>query len=222
MEDFFSKNSNIKGVIFDCDGVLVDSEVLSCGALNVIFKKYFNVDIGRDYSHVTGKSLKDGFKYYIETHHIQVPPSLRISDLYKEKDQAYMTVARNKLKLFPGVLELLEYIKKSNLGVSVASSGTPEKIKFNLEQGRITDYFKIITSANEVENGKPHPDLFLLSAQKLSLQPTECAVIEDSVSGIKAAKAANMIAIGVTNTFDEPTLQKAGADIIVTKLNELI
>ena len=219
--DFFSKN-NIKGVIFDCDGVLVDSEVLSCGALNVIFEKYFNVDIGTDYSPIVGKALKDSIGYFLKTFSIQVPDTINLDDLYKEKDLAYMNVARNKIKLFPGVLELLDYLIKSNLKFSLASSGTPEKINFNLEQGKISNYFKIVTSAKEVKNGKPHPDLFLLSAKKLSLLPADCAVIEDSVSGIKAAKAAHMVAIAVTNTFDHSTLQDAGADIIVTRLNELI
>lgn len=221
MNDFFSQN-NIQGIIFDCDGVLVDSEKLSCGALNVIFEKYFQVDIGTDYSHVTGKSLKDGFKYYIETHHIQVPPSLDLTELYVEKDRVYQNSAKNNLQSFPGVVDLLNFLKKTTFSIAVASSGSHEKIDFNLTQAKLDSYFSIISSADEVAHGKPHPDLFLLCAQKMGVDPKHCLVIEDSVLGIKAAKAANMLAVGVTNTFAKKSLVTAGADMIVTRLDELL
>ena len=221
MKDFFSQN-DIQGIIFDCDGVLVDSEKLSCGALNVIFEKYFQVDIGTDYSHVTGKSVKDGFKYYIETFHIQVPPSLELSDLYIEKERIYQDSARNSLKSFPGVTELIDFLKKPTFSMAVASSGSHEKINFNLTQAKLDSYFSLITSADEVVHGKPHPDLFLHCAQKIGVDPKHCLVIEDSVSGIKAAKAAKMLAVGVTNTFAEKNLVAAGADKIVTRLDELL
>ena len=221
MKDFFSEN-NIKGVIFDCDGVLVDSEKLSCGALNVIFEKYFNIDIGTDYSPVIGKSLKDSIGYYLSAFQVKLPNTIKLQTLYREKDAAYQNLARNKLQPFSGVNELLEYLKQSSLEITVASSGSHEKIQFNLEQGKLQKYFSIITSADEVQYGKPNPDLFILSAKKLSLDPTNCLVIEDSVSGIKAAKAANMLAVGVTNTFDRKVLLNAGADKIITRLDELI
>ena len=221
MKDFFSEN-NIKGIIFDCDGVLVDSEKLSCGALNVVFEKYFNIDIGTDYSQIIGKSLKDSLGYYISTFQIKVPNTLDLQTLYQEKDASYQNLARNNLQPFSGVIELLEYLKQSLLQITVASSGTHEKIQFNLEQGKLQKYFSIITSADEVQHGKPNPDLFLLSAKKINLNPSNCLVIEDSVSGIKAAKAANMFTVGVTNTFDSKTLLEAGADKIVVKLDELI
>lgn len=221
MKDFFSQN-NIKGVIFDCDGVLVDSEKLSCGALNVIFEKHFQVDIGTDYRPVIGKALKDSIGYFLKTFNIQLPSDFDLLTLYKEKDQAYQNLARNKLQLFSGVIELLEFLRKSQIIIAVASSGSHEKIHFNLEQGKIQQYFEIITSADEVKNGKPSPDLFLYSAKKMKIDPKMCLVIEDSVSGIKAAKDANMIAIGVTNTFEYKDLSEAGADKIVTKVNELV
>ncbi len=221
MEDFFSQN-NIQGVIFDCDGVLVDSEKLSCSALNVVFEKHFQIDIGSDYSQVLGKSLKDGFKYYIETYKLTIPSSLQLSDLYLEKERAYLDLARNNLQAFSGVKELLNFLQNKSYKVAVASSGMLEKINFNLHQGKLETYFSIISSADEVQQGKPEPDLFLLSAKKMNLNPENCVVIEDSVSGIKAAKAANMYAVGVTNSFDEKDLLAAGADKIVTRIDELL
>lgn len=221
MTEFFSGNY-IKGVIFDCDGVLVDSEKLSCNALNVIFERHFNVDIGRDYSPVVGKSVTDGIRYYLSKHNINVSDSVDIVKLGKEKDEAYMSVARNKLQSLPGVLDLLDYLQNKKILKSVASSGSINKITFNLEQSKLQKYFQIISSADEVKRGKPNPDLFLLSAKKMNLDPQQCVVIEDSVSGIRGAKAADMLAIGVTNTFDKNSLVSAGADVVVTRLDELL
>ena len=221
MKDFFSQN-NILGVIFDCDGVLVNSEKLSCRALNVVFEKYFQTDIGTDYSHVLGKSLKDSFKYYIESFQLELPPSINLSELYLEKDLVYQKLARNNLESFPGVVELLDYLQDTSLTITVASSGTHDKINFNLQQGKLDKYFSLITSADEVQQGKPHPDLFLLSAQKMNLDPERCMVLEDSVSGIKAAKAAHMTTVGVTNSFSKEILHDSGADVIVHRLDELI
>lgn len=219
--DFFTHH-NIKGVIFDCDGVLVDSELLSCGAINVIFEKYFNVDIGHDYSSIIGNRLEDTFKFYLEKFDISIPSTINLTDLYKQKDQEYQNLARGKLHLFPGVEELLKNLINRTIKISVASSGTPEKIKFNLHEGGLTKYFTILTSAVEVQNGKPHPDIFLLSAQKMHLKPENCLVVEDAVAGVKAAKAAGMMAVAVPNTFDKQFLIEAGADKIITRLDELI
>lgn len=219
--DFFSENK-IKGVIFDCDGVLVDSELMSCSAINIIFEKYFQVDIGRDYSQIVGKKVADGFDYYIKTFNITVPPHISLPDLYIQKDKEYQNLARNKLQTFPGVVSLLDYLQTNKLKMIVASSGTKDKISFNLHESSLEKYFSLITSSEEVKNSKPAPDLFLLSAKKLHLEPKNCMVIEDSRNGIKAAKAAGMIALGVTNTFKKEDLLQAGADIIVTRIDELI
>lgn len=221
MSDFFTKNS-IKGVIFDCDGVLVDSEVLSCNALNVIFEKHFKIDIGNDYSPVIGKSVIDGINYYISKHKISVPASLDITKLGEEKDETFMSLARDTLKSFPGVIILLEYLQTEKISKCVASSGSLEKITFNLQETKLLKYFEIISSSQEVIKGKPNPDLFLLSAKKMNLRPEECVVIEDSVMGIKGAKAAHMMAVGVTTSFKKDDLLLAGADVIITRVDDLL
>ena len=78
--DFFSENK-IHGVIFDCDGVLVDSELMSCSAINIIFEKYFHVDIGTDYTPVIGKKIADGFDYYINKFNVTVPAHINLQEL---------------------------------------------------------------------------------------------------------------------------------------------
>lgn len=221
MVDFFTKN-NIKGIIFDCDGVLVDSEKLSCGALNVVFEKHFNIDIGTDYSNIIGNALADSFFYYFNKFNLELLSNSEMQQLYLEKDLAYQNLARGTIKSFPGVIFLIEEIEKLHLYKAVASSGTHNKINFNLTESNLKKYFSVISSADEVEKGKPHPDLFLLTAQKMFLEPQQCAVIEDSLSGIKGAKAANMYAIGVSNTFDKESLLSVGADIVVSRLDELL
>jgi phosphoglycolate phosphatase len=225
MENFFSKiesKNEIIGVIFDCDGVLVDSEKLSCYALNLVFEKYFNVDIGSDYSNVLGKNLNDSFIYYFNKFNIRLPPPVTFENLYFEKDNEYQNLARDILRPFPGVVELLDFLKKKKIEVCVASSGTLEKIEFNLNQTKLRKYFNIITSSDEVTKGKPDPELFLLSAKKMQIDPNRCLVIEDSLSGIEAAKKANMTVVGVSNTFKTDELLQSGADKVVKRIDELI
>ena len=210
---------NIKGLIFDCDGVLVDSEPLSCYSLNLLFKRKFNVDIGNDYSQVIGTSLKDTISYYFDKHGLN---NSNIEELLAEKDQIYMEIAKNTLKPFSGIVSFLDEAEKSNYRIAVASSGSRDKINFNLEETKLLKYFEFITSSTEVLKGKPAPDLFLKAAEKFKFSPSECIVFEDSLTGIKAANQAGMYVVGITNTFDYGKLIKTEADLVIDSISEII
>lgn len=215
---------SIKGVIFDCDGVLVDSEPHSCYALNVLFDKYFNVDIGSDYSFVLGKTLKDSFAHYFKKYKIKNVDKKVLKNIYSEKDEIYRDLARGNLQAFDGVEDLIKNCLEKEIKIAVASSGALSKILFSLNETGLKKYFSNITSSDEVklDRGKPFPDLFLLSAKKLNINPKKCLVIEDSLSGIKASKSAQMYSVGVTNTFSTDKLEKVNPDLIVSNVSELI
>ncbi|MHA2363449.1 MAG: HAD family hydrolase [Candidatus Hodarchaeales archaeon] len=213
------ENESVNGLIFDCDGLLVDSEPLSCYALNMLFEKYFNVDIGSDYSHVLGKTTKDSLDYYFREFNLSFDD---INLLLVEKDQIYQELAKESLKAFPGVREFIKFTLKMGYKLIVASSGSTEKILFSLTKTKLIDHFSTIVSSSEVTYGKPAPDLFLKAAEKLDLNPNQCIVFEDSISGIVAAKKASMLAIGITNTFPSNKLRSAGADLVVGSFSELL
>ena len=207
-----------KGIIFDNDGVLVDSEYLSCYALNVLFENIFGIDIGRDYSKVLGTSDEYAIKYYLKKHGIN---KFDLENLKIEKGKIYFEIAKDKLKTFPHLERLLLKLK-DNMKLAVASSGSHEKIKFSLDQIKCRNYFDYIFSTEDVSKGKPNPDLFLHTAKVMKLKVEECVVIEDSINGIKAAKSANMDVIGFTSSFSEEELKGAGADIVIRSFKELL
>ena len=206
------------GIIFDNDGVLVDSEYLSCYALNILFENFFGIDIGKDYSNVLGTSDKYAIEYYLTKHSII---EYDIENMVLEKSKIYFQIAIDKLKTFPSLEKLLLKLK-NNKKLAVASSGSHKKIKFSLDQIKCQNYFDYIFSTDDVANGKPNPDIFLHSAKVMKLKVEECVVIEDSINGIRAAKSANMDVIGFTSSFSEEALKGAGADIVIKSFKELL
>jgi len=211
--------ADVEAILFDCDGVLVDSEYLSTNALNIVFENEFNIDIGRDYTPVIGTSLATALKYYLDLHHIK---EFDLDDLKLKKEQAYFQQAKERLRSFDGCDEFLTLVKKKGLKIAVASSGSHEKINFSLTTTGLKNYFEIFCSADDVMKGKPAPDLFIAAASKVGVSPEKCIVIEDSVNGIKATKAAKMYAIGFLGSFDQQTLFQAGADLVVNGYKNLI
>ncbi|MHA2250272.1 MAG: HAD family hydrolase [Candidatus Kariarchaeaceae archaeon] len=199
---------NVKAVIFDCDGVLVDSESMSCGALNVVFEDQFGIDIGENYEPVLGTSLAYSLKYYLDKFNITYD---NISKLAEMKEQTYFTMAKKSLTSFPFCEEFINLLRSHDILIAVASSGSLEKIEFSLSHVNFQSYFEIITSSSEVKRGKPYPDLFLRTAEKLKVTSHECVVVEDSLSGIQAAIRANMRVIGFPGSFPNDALLKEGA-----------
>lgn len=116
-------------------------------------------------------------------------------------------------------MEFIEKALELNLVICVASSGTPEKINFNLSESGLKGYFKTIISCEDIKRGKPEPDIFLASARRLGVKPGNCIVVEDSLYGITAAKRASMYCIGLTTSFSRERLIEA--DMIVDNLTEV-
>jgi HAD superfamily hydrolase (TIGR01509 family) len=207
-------------IIFDCDGVLVDSEVISCRAHAATLTRHgypitedqvFDRFLGRSMRQATleveaelGRSLPDDF-------HTQV---------YAEIFQSFAT----SLEATPHIVETLAAI---TLPVCVASSGPPEKISASLNRVGIYDRFSPhIFSAVQVKHGKPAPDLFLFAAEAMKVSPARCLVIEDSVSGIAAARAAGMTVLGYyggshCRPGHAETLRAAGAAVTFDDMREL-
>lgn len=183
---------DIKLIIFDCDGVLVDSEILSQRVLLHMLKgigvnaseDYFYTHfLGYNFEHVTAKVLED----------FSVTLTSEFRESYRK---ALVKVFASELVTTVGLNGLLSQL---NVSSCVATSGSPEKVKHSLSFTGLENFFngRVFTSS-EVEKGKPAPDLFLYAAAKMGVLPENCLVIEDSPTGIKAALAANMRVIRYT------------------------
>lgn len=173
-------------IIFDCDGVLVDSEPL---AMRVLLKTLAaqGIDIApkaafRDY---LGRSLASISESLVESHGVP----LETAGLTAMRADLY-ALYRRELKPTSGILDALSQL---DCPICVASSSQPERIRLSLElTGLLPSFEPNIFSASMVENGKPAPDLFLHAAQAMRTDPARCLVIEDSPAGIKAAQGAGM------------------------------
>jgi HAD superfamily hydrolase (TIGR01509 family) len=182
-----------KCIIFDCDGVLVDSEKISNKTL-IKMAKSVGVTIEEKYAveNFSGKSLKSCFDY-IESRSNQKLPENFEQEYRNRTFQAFKT----DLKPIDGVHHLL---KRIEVPYCVASSGPVEKIRLNLTTTNLIDKFEgNIFSSYEIGSWKPNPEIFLHAANKMGYLVKECVVIEDSLAGIKAAKAGGFDVLGFVN-----------------------
>lgn len=204
-------------LIFDCDGVLVDSEKLSCTSwLPVLARCGLYAELS-EIEQFVGKS--DG----AVLEHFRRQTDRPLSDeLVDEREREYFDLAAGRLRPFPGLLEALETLRERGTRLAVASSGRPDKIHFNLTQAKVSEFFEVVCSATEVERGKPAPDLFLEAATRLGVQPESCAVVEDSLFGVRAARAASMTAIAFCSSYTAEQLRDAGAHHVFESYSELI
>jgi HAD superfamily hydrolase (TIGR01509 family) len=206
-------------LIFDCDGVLVDSEPLSCRidaeVLTECGVPYTAEDVARDF---TGVSIKD------QITRIEMERGIRLPDDFTER------LNRTLFKRFETDLKPIDGVRDAILSLPfprcVASSSIPERIALSLRITGLADLFDNIFSSAQVARGKPAPDLFLHAASRMNAHPEECLVIEDSIAGVQAARAAGMRVIGfVGGSHCGPEhgekLRRAGAPIIIERMSDL-
>ena len=183
------------GVIFDCDGVLVDSE-----KIGVHIDRRVLAEVGLDFTieEVVGHFMGKSDKHFVETVESMLGkpvPENWLDEISKQYQQAF----ENELTPVPGIVEALG---KLELAHCVASSGTHEKMRFTLgKTGLLNRFQNKLFSATEVERGKPHPDLFLYAASQMGWAPERCAVVEDSQAGVQAGLAAGMKVVAYAGGF---------------------
>jgi HAD superfamily hydrolase (TIGR01509 family) len=208
---------NASALIFDCDGVLADSEQFSIDAWFELLKEYGIQTTLEEINTFTGKTTLEVIKYFEKKFGMKLPENF---DFLKEKK--YMELSKNKVKAFEKVEEFLNILLRNNVKIAVASSGDFEKIHFTLKETNLINFFDVICSSQEVKNGKPAPDLFLLAASKLNVTPENCIVVEDSIFGIQGATSAKMKAFGFTSSYSESELKTSGAEFVFNHFSELI
>lgn len=207
-----------KAVIFDMDGVIIESEPIH----HVIEKKLFT-DLGMDvpyelHQSFVGKTTKDMFIILKEKYNLKQS----LEELIELKDIRYYDHLKSldSLPAVPGAIDLIRNLYNNGLKLAVASSAPIREIDLVMESFGLAEYFLSRTSGEEVKNGKPEPDIFLLAADRIGAEPAECVVIEDSRNGMLAAKAAGMKCIAYRNPHTKPQ-DLSEADMVVTELSQL-
>jgi HAD superfamily hydrolase (TIGR01509 family) len=209
---------SVEALILDCDGVIVDSEPLSCGAWNIVFDREYGVDIGTDYKPIMGGTSRASVNHYFTLFNLSGTEE-KIDFLIKLKDQVYLDIAKDKLTKVPGIDDIIHQARKLNWKIGVASSGSIKKIQFNLNQVSLQNSFDSLTGAEKGLRSKPFPDIFLKAASTLQVAPEKCLAIEDTPAGIKAAKRAGMHVIAITTSFAQERLKDS--DMIINSHTDL-
>ena len=182
---------NFSGALFDQDGLLFDTESIFQSSW-VAAGRDMGVDVPEAYTHgVCGlgrRHLPEMVARYMPT----LDPETYIAHALAIASQRQLSA----VPVFkPGVPEILAFFKSRGIRMAVASSSTREVVSHNLEASGIRNYFDAIVTGEDVVNGKPAPDIFLLAAQRLGLEPSACTVYEDALTGIQAAHAAGCQAV---------------------------
>lgn len=174
-------------LIFDCDGVLVDSEPIALAVLlEVIAEAGYRLDEALAYRRLLGKSREQEARLLREAFGLAIAPDL----LHRQVPQRLERRLQRELKPLPGIAEALEHIDGARC---VASSSRMERIRLSLSVTGLLEAFEPhLFSASAVANGKPAPDLFLHAASTMAYRPQDCLVVEDSPAGIQAAQRAGM------------------------------
>lgn len=181
-------------IIFDMDGVLIDSERISFKCFQEVFKEYNYKMEEKFYLKLIGRNVKS-IKEIMEKEYGSDFP---FDTIYKKKAQlALETTNKNGVIIKPGVHELLDYLNEEDYKIAVATSTRRERALELLQEAKIKDKVNFVVCGDEVENSKPDPEIFLKAAKGLDVDPKKCIVIEDSDAGITAAHAAKMTGIHV-------------------------
>ena len=199
-----------EAVIFDLDGTLIDNNSYHIEAWKVFYTQHgleFSMDDYRN--NINGKINADIFNYVLKT-------NLTAEDLEKysnEKEKLYRELYAEDIRPIHGLLGFLDKLKDAGIMMAIATSGIPINIDFMFQHIMMREYFSAVVNATHISNGKPHPEIFLKAAMAANANPANCVAFEDSVAGIRSAKAAGMTVIALATTHKREELHEA--DLII-------
>lgn len=210
----------IRAVIFDLDGLLIDSEGLWQKTDIEFLQKRGVVYNKRTRNKIRGTGQREAIEIYKKEFMIEGD----IKNLISERRGIFYSLVKGKLSLLPGAEKFIKELHSKGYLLAVATGGhTKERIEGILRQFGLNRYFSLLVSSDEVERGKPAPDVYFATAIRLGVKPLNCLVLEDAVNGVLAAKNAGMKVFGINKDLQIRTkLKEAGADKIFLSLEEII
>lgn len=183
-----------KAVIFDMDGVIFDTEKVYLDIWTEVFEKYGYKMTKELYVTVMGTGRKNVIKTFLENFGDDLP----IEKMYEEKDnQLFYRIENQGIPLKEGVKELFSMLKEKDYKIALATSAKKERVEKQIKDKWLKESFDAIVCGDDVEKGKPSPDIFLKAAKEIDVEPENCFVVEDSPAGIKAAFSGGMKGIHV-------------------------
>lgn len=210
--------TGIKAVIFDMDGVIIDSEPLWRRAMIQNFEE-IGIPFSDEHCRITtGLRFKEVAEFWFNKHGIK---HISIDEFDELVINRLCDLIKQEGKTMKGVLEALDFLKSKNLKIGIGTSSNTKLMNTVVDVLNIRPYFDELCSAEHMPYGKPHPMVYLTCAEKLNINPLHCLVIEDSVNGIIAGKAAQMKVLAIPEDINKNNPKFSIADYNIDSLLEL-
>jgi HAD superfamily hydrolase (TIGR01509 family) len=208
----------LSAVIFDLDGVLADSEPWWSQIDAKLLAGYGVTYRGEYHQNVIGVSYRFAIEFYKKAFDL----SVSTEEMMRRRGEIATEFFANRVGLFPNVKEVLEELRQLKLHLAVATSSVSGSARPFLDRHQLTGFFEVIVTGEEVERGKPAPDIYLCVAEKLGIASDACLVVEDALPGVAAARAAKMRVTAVPDKrFVDPREYEKQADYVLNSLKEL-
>jgi 16S rRNA pseudouridine516 synthase len=205
-------------VIFDLDGVLADSEPWWNQIDAKLLAEHGVSYRGEYHRNVLGVSYRLAVEFYKNAFHI----SASVEELMRRRGEIATDFFANHVGLFPSAKTTLQQLREMKLHLAVATSSVSASARPLLDRTGIRSLFSVVVTGDEVQQGKPHPDIYLRAAKKLEISPEACLVIEDALAGIAAGKAANMRVAAIPDRrFVNPQEYEKEANYVLGSLSEI-
>lgn len=204
-----------QAVLWDLDGVIADTGIYHCRAWQEVFSQmginFTEEHFIRHFGQRNDTIIRDTVNGNISREVLEA-----IAD---RKEKTYRRLVADNIEALPGAIELLSSLREHGIKSAIASSAPPENVRIIIDSLRIGGCFDAIACGREVTEGKPSPQIFLLAAEKLNVEPAGCVVIEDAIAGVAGAKQAGMKCVAVANSHPRNMLREA--DLIVASLESV-
>ena len=205
-------------VIFDLDGVLADSEPWWNQIDTTLLAEHGVSYRGEYHRNVLGVSYRIAVEFYKNVFHI----SASVEELMRRRGEIATDFFANRVDLFPSAKTTLEELVEMKVPLAIATSSVSGSAHPFLDRTGIRNLFGVVVTGDEVQRGKPYPDIYLRTAKKCGISPEACLVIEDALTGVAAAKAANMRVAAIPDTrFVDPREYEKEADYVLGSLSEI-
>ncbi|MGH2561987.1 MAG: HAD family hydrolase [Thermomicrobiales bacterium] len=210
--------SSIKALIFDMDGLLVDSESLAEAAMHRFLANHGVAIRPEVQAQLLGRRLPEAIALVAEAYAITTPQE----ELIRSYDGLRFAALRGNVRPMPGAAEIVEFGRAAGFRLALATSGMRRHADLSLSETGLAGSFEVEVTGDDVERGKPAPDLFLLAAARLGVAPRSCIVFEDAPPGVAAAVAAGMRVIAVPNDKSRAMQFPVEADAVLADLHAAI
>lgn len=201
----------LRGVIFDLDGVVVDSHPVHKRSW-----KIFLQTLGREISEEDLEFVLDGRKKEEILRHFLGDLSMEQLAEYGHRKEDLFRQQAVEMKMIAGVSDFIQQLRQAHVPLALASSGSRGRVNYTLRRLGLQQHFAVVVSGDDVSEGKPHPAVFCAAADRLRESAKELLVVEDAVSGVRAAKSAKMRCLGIASPDRAELLLNAGADYVAS------